>query len=506
MSTYMGSFSPPKPKAANPSLKFVPRALKANAARQPRPPVRRPSLPPSPVRQSTPSPVRESTPSPVRQPIPPPVRQTTYPSLRQALISVRRSSSEPERHVDPKPVEKLGGTEIGLWNQPGEPWNLPGDRERRNVFDIAPEEVFDKTSIWYTGPGAIDDYVFEPLPELPPAPKHIESLEEYKEYLANRIGQMMFVSGETAEPSTETTWLIEEIVREQVIHMVSKSPISATASNLFQLKVAVDLANRRGSKSINIHDLMFQIRHDKSKLSRLKTFLSWKDVRKNVKDSDDKGGGGDADIDIDADGAQAPTGGGPAQKSNKKQKLVLPWDVESFYAVQVPERDDEEDEEEDEQNEATLARLAFADERTRNMTREEYVYWSDCRQASFTFRKGKRFREWAGFGTIVDTKPNDDVIDILGFLTFEIVQTLTETALKVKSEQDTHNRRITQGQGENKKRKREVCSLFSMHEEGRTPIEPAHVREAFRRLQIPPPKYLMFQVGVGGMRRPYQLI
>lgn len=32
--------------------------------------------------------------------------------------------------------------------------------------------------------------------------------------------QMMFVSGETAEPSTETTWLIEEIVREQVLHMV----------------------------------------------------------------------------------------------------------------------------------------------------------------------------------------------------------------------------------------------------------------------------------------------
>ena len=37
--------------------------------------------------------------------------------------------------------------------------------------------------------------------------------------------QMMFVSGETAEPSTETTSLIEEIVREQVIEMVmSKTP------------------------------------------------------------------------------------------------------------------------------------------------------------------------------------------------------------------------------------------------------------------------------------------
>lgn len=32
---------------------------------------------------------------------------------------------------------------------------------------------------------------------------------------------MMFVSGETAEPSVETTTLIEEIVRQQVIEIVS---------------------------------------------------------------------------------------------------------------------------------------------------------------------------------------------------------------------------------------------------------------------------------------------
>jgi len=58
--------------------------------------------------------------------------------------------------------------------------------------------------------------------------------------------------------------------------------------------------------------------------------------------------------------------------------------VQSFYVEQVPERDDEEDNEEEEQNEATLARLASADERTKNMTKDEYVYWSDYRQASFT--------------------------------------------------------------------------------------------------------------------------
>ena len=38
--------------------------------------------------------------------------------------------------------------------------------------------------------------------------------------LSSTIEQMMFVSGETADPSTETTGLIEEIVREQVVQMV----------------------------------------------------------------------------------------------------------------------------------------------------------------------------------------------------------------------------------------------------------------------------------------------
>ena len=41
-----------------------------------------------------------------------------------------------------------------------------------------------------------------------------------KQELMSCAHQMMFVSGETAEPSTETTGLIEEIVRAQVIDMV----------------------------------------------------------------------------------------------------------------------------------------------------------------------------------------------------------------------------------------------------------------------------------------------
>lgn len=79
--------------------------------------------------------------------------------------------------------------------------------------------------------------------------------------------------------------------------------------------------------------------------------------------------------------------------------MKLPWEPSSYYSQEVPECEDDEDEEEEEMNSITLARLQKADDRTRVMTREEYVTWSEYRQASFTYRKGKRFREWAGSGS-----------------------------------------------------------------------------------------------------------
>ncbi|KAL2889670.1 AP-2 complex subunit sigma [Ceratocystis lukuohia] len=255
--------------------------------------------------------------------------------------------------------------------------------------------------------------------------------------------QMMYVSGETAEPSVETTGIIEDIVRQQVVEL---------------------------------------IRHDQAKVSRLRTFLSWKDVRKNVKDSDDKGGGDDIG---GADDAVAPPVD-EAAKKNKKAKVGMPWEPASFYSQEVPERDDEEDEEEEELNYLTLQRLRKADERTKAMTKDEYVTWSEYRQASFTYRKGKRFREWAGFGLVTDSKPSDDIVDILGFLTYEMVQYLTENALRIKEHEDLLK---AQSGGDNpKKRKLFQGGLFDLPSEGRVPVEPRHVQEAYRRLQERPKK------------------
>lgn len=60
----------------------------------------------------------------------------------------------------------------------------------------------------------------EPVSNPEDPKKDHETLQDYKEWLANEIVKMMYVSGETGEPSPETTGMVEEIVRQQVIEMV----------------------------------------------------------------------------------------------------------------------------------------------------------------------------------------------------------------------------------------------------------------------------------------------
>lgn len=76
----------------------------------------------------------------------------------------------------------------------------------------------------------------------------------------------------------------------------------------------------------------------------------------------------------------------------KAQKITikLPWEIFTMYA-DILSTDDEEDDDDIEAHEASIQRLKEADDATREMTREEYQHYSDCRQASFTYRKGKAF-------------------------------------------------------------------------------------------------------------------
>ncbi|KAI3406978.2 SPT3 [Candida oxycetoniae] len=300
------------------------------------------------------------------------------------------------------------------------------------------------------------------------------------------IQQMMFVSGETNDPPVETTSLIEDIVRGQVIEIL----IQTTKT-----------ANSRGSKSIAPEDVIFLIRHDKAKVNRLRTYLSWKDVRKNAKDQE--GGGTESLLEGGAGGAGEGNGAGGAanggtpgsQGANdsskmlsryKKSKIRLPWELQFMFSEQHLETAEESEQVDEEEKAATIAslkRLKMADDRTRNMTREEYVHWAECRQASFTFRKAKRFREWAQMAQLCDSRPNDDVIDILGFLTFEIVCSLTEEAMNIKNSEDKLTQIQREKNMEQKKQPKKRKYLFDKPDELASPIMPYHIEEAWRRLQ-----------------------
>lgn len=81
--------------------------------------------------------------------------------------------------------------------------------------------------------------------------------------------------------------------------------------------------------------------------------------------------------------------------TTKAQKITikLPWEISTIYSEVLRQSghqsDDEEDEDDIEAHEASIQRLKEADDATRQMTREEYQHYSDCRQASFTYRKGE---------------------------------------------------------------------------------------------------------------------
>lgn len=287
------------------------------------------------------------------------------------------------------------------------------------------------------------------------------------------IQQMMFVLGESNDQPVETTSLIEDIVRAQVIEILIESTKTATL---------------RGTKSIAPEDVIFLIRHDKAKVNRLRTYLSWKDVRKNAKDQES--GGTESLIENEATGGGA--GAGAQTDTTKmltkyrKLKIRLPWELQFMFSEQHLETAEEAEQVDDDEKAATLAslkRLKMADDRTKNMTKEEYVHWSECRQASFTFRKAKRFREWAQISQICDSRPNDDVVDILGFLTFEMVCSLTEEAMEVKKLEEKIFQKLNKNNPEANETTIKRKYLFDRPNDLAKPILPYHIEEAWRKLQ-----------------------
>ncbi|OBA25745.1 TFIID-18kDa-domain-containing protein [Hanseniaspora valbyensis NRRL Y-1626] len=276
------------------------------------------------------------------------------------------------------------------------------------------------------------------------------------------IQQMMFVSGDIQNSSILLTNMIEDIVREEVVKILKEGLILAVKRKTYSNASNENTSNTASSNIpplILPEDIIFLMRHDKSQVARLRTYLSWKELRKNSKDQDkDKAGGSDMKEGDDKDkDSKDKDKDSKDQQDIKRATINLPWELQFMFSEQPLTNDSDDDDDEYGSNQMddldteeflkSQKKLKQADERTLKMSKEEYVHWSECRQASFTFRKAKRFKEWCNYTKIQEQmgfNPNgagggkltDDVVDILGFLTFDIVCNITELGIKILKQEE----------------------------------------------------------------------
>lgn len=170
---------------------------------------------------------------------------------------------------------------------------------------------------------------------------------------------MMYVFGEVTEPLDETTLLIEEIVRSQMTEILIR---------------AVQQSLRRNSRYLSPEDVIFLIRHDRTKVNTLRTHLAFKDAQKSARKS------GPPSEDIAEAVADEGEGGSMClmkrdwaerilekliffwvvETSLVKRKIKFSWDLINYYSSVLEDDDDEEDvDDEDEKmaHEQQLARL-----------------------------------------------------------------------------------------------------------------------------------------------------
>ncbi|QPC59035.1 hypothetical protein HYE67_001266 [Fusarium culmorum] len=287
---------------------------------------------------------------------------------------------------------------------------------------------------------------------------------------SNEIQHMMFVAGETQDVSAETLTLVEQIVHQQIQHLLSS---------------ASELAARRRKRVISIYDIIFQVRHDTARVARIQKLLRWRAIRREAKKSN-KEANGDVDIDEDDlsdDPLESPPNEEAVVKKTETPAAILPWDIESFFSV-VPPGGDTNESLLDAPSDVSLKTLRWADEITKNMSKKEYDRWFTHRKASFITRKPKRFREWAGIGVVFQVLKKDDTLEIIGFLAAEMVKRLTDIALAIQAQHLTaHRKRKGQSAATLGTRR---YGMFVPIDTGRSPIDIVHIRRAFDETQMKP--------------------
>lgn len=185
------------------------------------------------------------------------------------------------------------------------------------------------------------------------------------------IKMMMYSFGDSRTPKTSTSRYIEDLVRNYAKRLISRSR---------------SIQRLRRSSVLDIEDVCFVLRRDRERVFRILQNIDMKMYRFDVSDEETLVGG------------------------EEVHTTEFDWfDRSSCKGLS--------------------ARLKSLDEYTSRMGADEYAEYSKCREASFTYRKMKKFKTFLGI-----TKVRDGVVDVLGLICHEMVFDLVDTGLRIREE------------------------------------------------------------------------
>ncbi|KAJ8387819.1 hypothetical protein AAFF_G00149680 [Aldrovandia affinis] len=212
------------------------------------------------------------------------------------------------------------------------------------------------------------------------------------------LQSMMFALGDARRPLHETAVLVEDIVHTQLINM---------------LHHAAEVSLLRGARVISPEDILFLMRKDKKKVSRLLKYMQFRDYKSKILKSIDE----EDPLDTDKYSTNV----------NKRQRLAQDFlssidQTGEFLALL----------EEDDVDEIKQERLERLEKQTRVMDSAQYSEFCESRQLSFS-KKATKFREWLDCSTL-EVKPNAVSMEILSYLAYETVAQLVDLALLVKQD------------------------------------------------------------------------
>lgn len=255
------------------------------------------------------------------------------------------------------------------------------------------------------------------------------------------IQAMMYTFGDSRHPLASTASAIESIIHGRLMELIVR---------------AAQVSLRRGGRSISAEDLIFALRRqDPGQSVRLRDFLGWREVRKTAKtnnnngNADDTTGAAAAALVLEEGNAEEePTQTVVEPKAKKRMApRLVPWDHLANVVA-----DGTQGQRLDWCHESSVIlheaaqknshdRLALADQITRTMSQAEYLEWTECRQASFTYKKPKKFRDWLG-PLPTDHRLSEEAIECLGSMACDLVRHLTQAGLrerKLEEQRETHS-------------------------------------------------------------------